>query len=85
MRKTPIGPKQWQRSASMFVMMSGHFKRCKGFKSPGDIIAYKDHVGIVTGARKTTMADPEANPSGLITETDWGFRPGQHPVCWRYT
>ena len=84
-RKTPIDAKQWQKSHSMFVVMSGHFKRCRGGKNPGDIIAYKNHVGIVTGIRKTTMADPEANPRGLITETDWGFRRGQRPTCWRYT
>ena len=84
MRMSPISAKQWQQSSSMFIRLTEHFKICPAWASAGDIIACDGHVGIVTGARKTVLADPDANPSGLITETDFGFRKGQKCTCWRY-
>ena len=69
----------------MILAVTGHYKQCDSDPAPGDVIACKGHVGIVTGDKKTTLADPEGNPRGIINETDWGFRRGQKATCWRYT
>jgi cell wall-associated NlpC family hydrolase len=48
---------------------------------PGDIvgerISYSNasgHVGIIVGPQQTVSADSTANPPGLITISDYGFR-----------
>ena len=81
---SPITAKIWQNQRSTIILLAGHFKKCTGRTAPGDIIAYKNHVGVVVESKKTVMADPEANPRGMINVTDWGFRKGQRPTCWRY-
>ena len=52
--------------------------------APGDVIAMDGHVGIVTGAQLTTSSSYDVLPLGIIVENNWGFRPGQYPVCWRF-
>lgn len=83
-RGTPISAKQWRTSRSMAIKLTGHFKICPAWASAGDIIACGDHVAVVTGTRKSVLADPDASPNGLIAETDFGFRKGQKCTCWRY-
>jgi cell wall-associated NlpC family hydrolase len=53
---------------------------------PGDIVAeainYSDatgHVGIVIATGQTASADSTASPPGLITATNYGFRPDDDP------
>ncbi len=44
----------------------------------GDLIAFRGHVGIVSGNGKSISATPDG-----VKENDWGFRPGQTPVIRR--
>ena len=68
----------------MFIRLTNHFKLCPAWANAGDIIACDDHVAVVTGTRSSVLADPDASPSGLIAESDFGFREGQKCTCWRY-
>ena len=68
----------------MAIRLTGHYKSCPAWAKAGDIIACGDHVGVVTGTRKSVLADPDGSPNGVIAETDFGFRKGQKCTCWRY-
>jgi hypothetical protein len=53
---------------------------------PGDVIAQQigfsdatGHVGIVVGPEQTASADSTASPPGLITRSNFGFRPDSYP------
>lgn len=55
----------------------------------GDIISDGKHVGLVSfkdgKPRTISAASPEANPPiGGVTDSDWGFRPGQTVTIRRY-
>jgi RHS repeat-associated protein len=51
-----------------------------GSAQPGDLVADRGHVGIVTGAGRTISASPNG-----VVENNWGFRPGQTPIVRRCT
>lgn len=49
-----------------------------GPAAPGDLVAYRGHVGIATGPRMVISAAPWG-----VIENDWGFREGQTSVIRR--
>lgn len=47
---------------------------------PGDVIAQEHgdkygHVGIVIAPNQTISVNSKTHPAGIVTNTDWGFRP----------
>ena len=82
----PVYAEEWADPRSpRLQVLSMCWRSCLGQPLDGDIVAYDGIVGIVTGSKKLTFSDPDANPSGLIKEVQSKYVPQKHGVCWRYT
>lgn len=82
---TPIGANEWENPHSTYLTSDSSWELCTSpRKVPGDVIAERGHVGVVTQSGKTTSASALASPRGLIVENNWGFRAGDNPACWRF-
>jgi len=61
------------------------FEQVHGAPQKGDVAASMEHVGIVSGPRKTVSVTTIGPNAGRVVENDWGFRDNQRPVTfWRH-
>ncbi|KAK3108702.1 hypothetical protein FSP39_013690, partial [Pinctada imbricata] len=80
----PIGANEWANPNSTYL--SRCWETCSSSNTQkGDVLAIagnggSGHVGIVTVPNSMTTSATKYR----VEESDWGFRAGQNPTCWRY-
>ncbi|ELU05064.1 hypothetical protein CAPTEDRAFT_218634 [Capitella teleta] len=76
--RSPIGAGEWSNPNSVYLHRDPRWIRVDT-PALGDVAGCKGHCAIVTGPGKTTSVG-----SIWVEKDDWGFRPGQNTVFWRY-